>query len=494
MGDSTALSVPTAVILTIVAIQTQNPTISAASGTDVKLGWQDGPNLRGTLTLVWSCLSTMIACTWTILHLNVPGPHDDAWTKTGRKAKWMFITILFPEFVFSKSICELQMAVDDLHAMNEKKDVTRWEVSYGPGLQLLHKLFHVFDSPSRPGTNSRKKSSRKRKATTQESPPQAKTVPELSGLSNDPEFLPAERLWTLCHSYFANMGGLRRYHNSTFAPITSHALVNCCVGTGHDPLPSLVLQEKDINDKNKSDWLMRTIAVGQISWLILSVIVRAAKKLPISQLEICTTAFAILAVATYIANWSKPKDIEVPIKFKLVEDTYDCEANKYQGESFFHRLIKPSRVLKGEKYSRIWNDYVRLEGFMPPMAINMAISTLVFGGLHCLAWNFEFPTKAELMIWMIGSVASATIPTTTLIVNVMVVSTIRHAVKNCSENLLGRFQKWKKSAGHRGSRRKRNEANDDLTQIPQTGSSNEGDNDDPLVCASIRSLNIQISV
>jgi hypothetical protein len=65
------------------------------------------------------------------------------------------------------------------------------------------------------------------------------------------------------------------------------------------------------------------------------VIVRAAKKLPVSQLEICTT-FAILAVATYIANLEKPKDIEVPVQFRLVEDTYERQEKTYEGShSFF---------------------------------------------------------------------------------------------------------------------------------------------------------------
>jgi hypothetical protein len=71
--------------------------------------------------------------------------------------------------------------------------------------------------------------------------------------------------------------------------------------------PTLALPKEEIVDKTEADWFLKSVAVAQISWFLVSVIVRAAEKLPISQLEICTTAFTILAIATYVTNWSKPK-------------------------------------------------------------------------------------------------------------------------------------------------------------------------------------------
>lgn len=35
------------------------------------------PNVRGTLDILWSCLATIIACTYTVLHLNIPEQRDD---------------------------------------------------------------------------------------------------------------------------------------------------------------------------------------------------------------------------------------------------------------------------------------------------------------------------------------------------------------------------------------------------------------------------------
>ncbi|PMD15631.1 hypothetical protein NA56DRAFT_634481, partial [Hyaloscypha hepaticicola] len=293
----------------------------------MKIGWQDGPNQRGTLTILWSCLSTIVACTWTILHLNVPGTYDSTWRRILTKAKWMLVTLIFPEFLFSKAVCELQMAFGAVHRSSNQKDA-----NFQP--------------------------SRKQK-------------------------------WTLAHSYFANMGGFCTEAKSN--PVTAYALVNCCVGSPHDPLPELVLDRNDIEDKSKADWFMKSIAVVQISWLLVSVIDRAATHLPITQLEICTSAFGILAIATYLANWSKPKDVGRPHQLKSILDISQCEAWKYSGEPFVRRLYRPSESGKLEDEEdaeskvarecyRIGNDFVRLDGFLPPMTVAMAISTAVFGG------------------------------------------------------------------------------------------------------------------
>ncbi|KAF3004786.1 hypothetical protein E8E13_002498 [Curvularia kusanoi] len=129
---------------------------------ELKVGCQTGPTERGTLTLIYSCLITIFACTWTVLHLNVPGLHDKPLTVALRKAKWMAITILLPEFVFSKAIYNLRLALDDLCEFDAELSTTwssaeqwtdttkfpkesfqttwKWNVDYGPRPNLLYRL------------------------------------------------------------------------------------------------------------------------------------------------------------------------------------------------------------------------------------------------------------------------------------------------------------------------------------------------------------------
>ena len=73
------------------------------------VGWVPEGGTRSTLALLWSCLFTMFLCTWTALHFNVPGPHDSKWTVFVRKAKWMCIGLLAPEFVTAVALYELDI-------------------------------------------------------------------------------------------------------------------------------------------------------------------------------------------------------------------------------------------------------------------------------------------------------------------------------------------------------------------------------------------------
>lgn len=76
------------------------------------------PDTRGTLDILWSCLFTIFACTWTIQHLNIPEQRggrnkgwrgDIKWKLKGfwRSLKWMLITIVVPELLLAKNLQDL---------------------------------------------------------------------------------------------------------------------------------------------------------------------------------------------------------------------------------------------------------------------------------------------------------------------------------------------------------------------------------------------------
>ena len=192
--------------------------------------------------------------------------------------------------------------------------------------------------------------------------------------------------------------------------ITTRGLLKCCMGTDHDPLRTLSSHECEIDDKGKADWLLKFIITDQIAWLIISMIARAVRGLRATQLEICTIAFAVLAIGTYIANWAKPKDTQVHCYFTLTNIRH-CTGTEEPGSSFIDILYRPSGTRNLGFISRIKNDCVGVKGSVPLMSVVMAISTLGFGAL---AWNFEFPTNTERLIWRIASLLSRAILTIAL--------------------------------------------------------------------------------
>ncbi|KAJ8064292.1 hypothetical protein OCU04_006638 [Sclerotinia nivalis] len=60
-------------------------------------GWVSSPNIRGTMSIIWSSTSTIWLCTWTTLCLNIPDQHTRGWRMMFYKFRWQMFAILFPE-------------------------------------------------------------------------------------------------------------------------------------------------------------------------------------------------------------------------------------------------------------------------------------------------------------------------------------------------------------------------------------------------------------
>ncbi|CAI7619690.1 unnamed protein product [Penicillium pancosmium] len=99
------------------------------------------PNTRGTLDIICSCLSVILICTWSILHLNVPiQPSPRNWKqkffralyRTSRKGFWMVVDILSPEWAFAKAFSDYRAvsAVKSDFDNSEKKQDTPWSRSH----------------------------------------------------------------------------------------------------------------------------------------------------------------------------------------------------------------------------------------------------------------------------------------------------------------------------------------------------------------------------
>lgn len=54
---------------------------------------------RSTLNIIWSCLATILACTWASVHMNVPPASDTDWKILRRRLKIMVYMLLLPELI-----------------------------------------------------------------------------------------------------------------------------------------------------------------------------------------------------------------------------------------------------------------------------------------------------------------------------------------------------------------------------------------------------------
>ena len=81
------------------AAPTQGPTENfTALRTDIAPPWVPDPDNRGTWSLLYSCVFTLVLCVWTATHLNGPSYHESQLSQWLRKLKWVLLAIIAPEF------------------------------------------------------------------------------------------------------------------------------------------------------------------------------------------------------------------------------------------------------------------------------------------------------------------------------------------------------------------------------------------------------------
>ncbi|KAI0410336.1 hypothetical protein F5X98DRAFT_359757 [Xylaria grammica] len=441
---------------------------------DSIVGWQAGPTDRGTLTLVYSCLITIFACTWTVLHLNVPAVDDGPWTLAMRKAKWMAITILFPEFIFSKAICDLRLALYDLREFDKQaqgrykskltwrhrdgsyEHIYSWKVEYVPQAKFVYWILGlqppldpnstIEDLANEEGNRIPENTaecehageiemSHLRSGVTEgedNNPSRRSSSPgRTSSFQGQVTEVPHPQKWTITHAHFANMGGVLYarnhsrwsipYESPDYRTLTGILLGNRYTWDDNHPLSNLILDKRDIEDKSKADSLLRSLTVLQALWVIVTAIARGANGLPVSQLEIATSAFSVSAAATYAACWWKPKDVSKPIQIHKPASGKQKPNTDSMVQQFVLRLTNLSRASWNSRWildqKRVPNDMVWMEGQTPLIFTLMACSSFVFGGIHLIAWNFQFPSYPELILWRVSSLISSILPLITLGLN-----------------------------------------------------------------------------
>jgi hypothetical protein len=334
----------------------------------------------------------------TIQHLNVPEQRegrdpglrgDLKWSlKDFRKSlKWMLITILAPEVVIGKSAEDLwngRVQHLDLKQLAEVDGVP-WTFTH----TLLAKMggFVV-----RVELEENEQEAFKPTETTSKSPDNARAT-----------VLPNTKTSkVLPNPFHITASGVK------FLREANHL----------SKLPRIT--EDEINDKSKSNKFVKAIAITQIVWMIVQVLVRTGKRVAVTQLEISVVAFSVSAIIIYILNWWKPKDVKTPytlISFSeaIPDDIVNALSDKYNGEFPLSQelgLIGSERGVGGP----IPNDFEEPQkgGYIIYIA-SFSFGCFVFCGIHIGAWNLHFPTAPEAILWRAASIWCTVWPATLLL-------------------------------------------------------------------------------
>jgi hypothetical protein len=304
------------------------PSANLSIHNETMVGWVAGPHTRGTMSLLLSCLTTIFLCTWTVLHLDVPR-NDEKRTMVAmfrRKAIWMVVAAIAPEIVVSIAVGEY------LEARKTRRVLS-----------------------SRSGRN-----------------------------------------WSLNQAFFLNMRGLvytsSNAYSCTVTSILTYRKVEGLLGTSvgsqseaswkFEDLPS----DATIQDKSKSDSLAKSLALLQCTWFVAQVIARAIDSLPLTALELGTTALIGCASVAYGFWWYKPQEVRTPIEIRSLEK------------------LQPSSDLPDDdnELDILFDELTSVLAFF--------LTAVFVGGIHCAAWNFFFPTPIERLLWRVMSILVLALP------------------------------------------------------------------------------------
>ena len=88
------------------------------------VGWVDGPNGRGSLDIIWSCLVTIFLCSWYSLCMNASALDDSAFDQYRDKMAMTLLSFLGPEFILLIAMGQYssaQCSVKQFHASGHQK-------------------------------------------------------------------------------------------------------------------------------------------------------------------------------------------------------------------------------------------------------------------------------------------------------------------------------------------------------------------------------------
>jgi hypothetical protein len=371
----------------------------------ISVNFVSSVNARGTMDILWSCLFTILACTWTVLHLNVPEQREDRdpgwrgdikWALHGSltSAKWMLVTVLAPEVLLAKYTGDSLSAWIDAEDKKEfaDKDDVPWTIVHSffanmGGFAIRSYIPKRIGKQNQAGTQ------------TEHDRPQ--------GLDGDQEHEQPGNLITTTQTDTASLHRQELYHlvGDDIIELRRHGVLS--------HLPCIGLEE--LQDRSKNDSLIRVIAVVQILWTVVQICTRAARHLAVSQLEIAVTAFAASAIVMYGLNWNKPKGVQVPITILQYNGKLPDAIGTILGSASHKRSQEPGllassteQLFKRRQFepgahisnldvnciSTVWEG-VEILGLL--------LGSVIFGGIHLAAWNFDFPTRIEQLLWRIAS-------------------------------------------------------------------------------------------
>jgi hypothetical protein len=316
-------------------------------------GWHLNDNTRSSWDILWTCLATILACTWTALHLSVPRRDSQGDQLANKMAAWI-VAILAPELTTASAVedfCRAKSIAARCNAAFEAVDNERVNSSESAKPNESTKIEHNIG----PGddTGPKDKAGLEEKA-------QPQTQPQKKLKSDPSSSRSTKKRWESIQGFCLNMNGVLLQTKDEWTYPVHPGNVVPFIKAGI--IKSSHLKVREINDRAKADSFAKAFTLLQSLWVTCNIIARRAYDLPITPLEISTVAYVASAVVTYSMLWHKPKDMVTPITIHLQHDRncddLHCRLKDILNENDGNWILKDD--FAEDSTSPVWEAIVRL--------------------------------------------------------------------------------------------------------------------------------------
>ncbi|KAJ7909019.1 hypothetical protein B0H13DRAFT_2494093 [Mycena leptocephala] len=170
-----------------------------------------------------------------------------------------------------------------------------------------------------------------------------------------------------------------------------------------------------IMDKSKGDALSKGVALLQSCWFITQCVARGLQRLPLTEIEVATVAFAAVNVITWILWFRKPLAVQFPIPIGPSSVPGDRSPSVAKASSK-RILFSITNAIYGSEATTSLLDRGShamepsyAESFLHSFLLEVTVA-VIFGAIHCTAWDANFPSATEKWLWRLSALTIAVIP------------------------------------------------------------------------------------
>ncbi|KAG2141451.1 uncharacterized protein EDB93DRAFT_1294732 [Suillus bovinus] len=398
----------------IQAVPTTNTTSSNVSEAEVPLF----TNTRTMWNIVSSSLLTMFACVYSAIHPNIPSPKDSLVVILWRRLGIMMMALIAPELIV---IWAVRQWISARHVTRQfKESGLSVFLSHKSSLEVGRAIRNCIRFLSNLLCTSLDSDhgSIDLEATVEqynvEDPEGGPTVPSEIHILQRPlqdvgyicsgsceaiqKDVQSLYTWTHTHSFFMLMGGFMLYVDGkpylTLRPDRMLELI-------HDKsidIPTLTVNR--IHDKSKGNAISKGLIILQVTWFVIQLITRAIYHLETTQLEPlnvqCPYPVYLKSTESRPEHHINVNEAEDHNWILTIWDSYF----EILGASDFQKLRVPT--FDGSIALELLDQLV--------LALAGLLMATIFGGVHCMAWFFAFPTYQEQVLWRMSAIAISCTP------------------------------------------------------------------------------------